>query len=107
MVTVVGKKGCPTPYHGGNNGLREAGISLESIIVGQHTQYVQKLVGGKKGGLPSGQGQPCEKLNGRHNDSIEVFPVKTAGPQHIKESKPTLKHQNNIIQSALEIYTSD
>ena len=70
-----GKKG--VPHHGGNNGLREAGISLESIIAGQHTQNVQKLVGGKKGGLPTGQGQPCEKLNGRHNDSIEVCPVKT------------------------------
>ena len=84
-----GKKGVPLPHHAGNNGLREAGISLESIIAGQHTQYVQKLVGGKKGGLPTGQGQPCEKLNGRHNDSIEVCPVKTAGPQHIKESKHT------------------
>ena len=85
-----GKKG--VPHHGGNNGLRETGISLESIIVGQHTQNVQKFVGGKKGGLPTGQGQPCEKLNGRHNDSIEVCPVKTAGPRHIKESTLTHTH---------------
>ena len=87
-----GKKGVPLPHHAGNNGLREAGISLESIIAGQHTQNVQKLVGGKKGGLPTGQGQPCEKLNGRHNDSIEVCPVKTAGPRHIKESTLTHTH---------------
>ena len=94
-----GKKGVPLPHHGGNNGLREAGISLESIILCQRTQYVQKLVGGKKGGLPTGQGQPCEKLNGRHNDSIEVCPVKTAGPQHIKESKHTHTHTNTKITS--------
>ena len=56
-----GKKGGAPPHPGGNNGLREAGISLESVIAGQHTQYVQKLVGGKKGRVAQWAGTTLRK----------------------------------------------